>query len=194
MQLIFGTHNQNKVEEIAKILPSGHIIKSLTDLNFNSEIEESGTTLEENALIKATTIFNIFKKDCFADDTGLMVNALGGRPGVFSARYAGNKKIAKDNTNKLLSELKGVEDRRALFKTVIALILEGNKYLFEGVIKGEISTSPKGQDGFGYDPIFIPEKYELTFAQLTMHEKNKISHRSRAFKKLIEFLKSKNSI
>ena len=194
MQLIFGTHNQNKVEEISKILPSGYIIKSLTDLNFNSEIEESGTTLEENALIKATTIFNIFKKDCFADDSGLMVNALGGRPGVFSARYAGNKKIAKDNTNKLLSELKGVEDRRALFKTVIALILEGNKYLFEGVIKGEISTSPKGQDGFGYDPIFIPEKYELTFAQLTMHEKNKISHRSRAFKKLIEFLKSKNSI
>ena len=190
MQLIFGTHNQNKVEEIAKILPSGYIIKSLTDLNFNSEIEESGTTLEENALIKATTIFNIFKKDCFADDSGLMVNALGGRPGVFSARYAGNKKIAKDNTNKLLSELKGVEDRRALFKTVIALILEGNKYLFEGVIKGEISTSPKGQDGFGYDPIFIPEKYELTFAQLTMHEKNKISHRSRAFKKLIEFLES----
>ena len=190
MQLIFGTHNKNKVEEIAKILPSGYIIKSLTDLNFNSEIEESGTTLEENALIKATTIFNIFKKDCFADDSGLMVNALGGRPGVFSARYAGNKKIAKDNTNKLLSELKGVEDRRALFKTVIALILEGNKYLFEGVIKGEISTSPKGQDGFGYDPIFIPEKYELTFAQLTMHEKNKISHRSRAFKKLIEFLKS----
>jgi len=194
MQLIFGTHNQNKVEEISKILPSGYIIKSLADLNFNSEIEESGTTLEENALIKATTIFNIFKKDCFADDSGLMVNALGGRPGVFSARYAGNKKIAKDNTNKLLSELKGVEDRRALFKTVIALILEGNKYLFEGVIKGEISTSPKGQDGFGYDPIFMPEKYELTFAQLTMHEKNKISHRSRAFKKLIEFLKSKNSI
>ena len=102
MQLIFGTHNQNKVEEIAKILPSGYIIKSLTDLNFNSEIEESGTTLEENALIKATTIFNIFKKDCFADDTGLMVNALGGRPGVFSARYAGNKKIAKDNTNKTI--------------------------------------------------------------------------------------------
>ena len=190
MQLIFGTHNQNKVEEIAKILPSGYIIKSLTDLNFNSEIEESGTTLEENALIKATTIFNIFKKDCFADDTGLMVNALGGRPGVFSARYAGNKKNAKDNTNKLLSELKGIEDRRAQFKTVIALIHEGKKYLFEGVIKGEISTSPKGQDGFGYDPIFIPEKYELTFAQLTMHEKNKISHRSRAFKKLIEFLKS----
>ena len=190
MELIFGTHNLNKVEEITKILPSGYIIKSLIDLNFNTEIEESGTTLEENALIKATSIFNIFKKDCFADDSGLMVNALGGRPGVLSARYAGNQKIAKDNTDKLLSELKGVNDRRALFKTVIALILEGNKYLFEGVIKGEISTSPKGQYGFGYDPIFIPEKHELTFAQLTMHEKNKISHRSRAFKKLIEFLKS----
>ena len=190
MQLIFGTHNQNKVEEITKILPSGYVIKSLTDLNFNTEIEESGTTLEENALIKATSIFNIFKKDCFADDSGLMVNALGGRPGVLSARYAGNQKIAKDNTDKLLSELKGVNDRRAQFKTVIALILGGNKYLFEGVIKGEISTSPKGQYGFGYDPIFIPEKHELTFAQLTMHEKNKISHRARAFKKLVRFLKS----
>ena len=190
MQLIFGTHNQNKVEEITKILPSGYIIKSLTDLNFNTEIEETGTTLEENALIKATTIFNIFNKDCFADDSGLMVDALGGRPGVLSARYAGNKKIAKDNTNKLLSELKGVRDRRALFKTVIALILEGNKYLFEGVIMGEISTSPKGQYGFGYDSIFIPEKHELTFAQLTIYEKNKISHRARAFKKLVGFLKS----
>ena len=110
-----------------------------------------------------------------------MVNALGGRPGVYSARYAGNKKIAKDNTKKLLNELKGVKDRRALFKTVIALILEGNKYLFEGVIKGEISTSPKGQYGFGYDPILF-EKHELTFAQLTMYEKNKISHRARAFR------------
>ena len=190
MQLIFGTHNQNKVEEITKILPSGYVIKSLTDLNFNTEIEESGTTMEENALIKATSIFNIFKKDCFADDSGLMVNALGGRPGVLSARYAGNQKIAKDNTDKLLCELKGVNDRRAQFKTVIVLILEGNKYLFEGVIKGEISTSPKGQYGFGYDPIFIPEKHELTFAQLTMHEKNKISHRARAFKKLAGFLKS----
>ena len=190
MELIFGTHNLNKVEEITEILPSGYIIKSLTDLNFNNEIEESGKTLEENALIKATSIFNIFKKDCFADDSGLMVNALGGRPGVLSARYAGNQKIAKDNTDKLLSELKGVNDRRAQFKTVIALILEGNKYLFEGVIKGEISTNPKGQYGFGYDPIFIPEKHELTFAELTMREKNKISHRARAFNKLIGFLKS----
>ena len=190
MQLIFGTHNQNKIEEITKILPSGFVIKSLTDLNFNTEIEEPGTTLEQNALIKATSIFNIFKKDCFADDSGLMVNVLKGRPGVLSARYAGEQKIAKDNNDKLLSELEGVNDRRAQFKTVIALILEGNKYLFEGVIKGELSTSPKGQYGFGYDPIFIPEKHELTFAQLTMHEKNKISHRARAFKKLVGFLKS----
>ena len=145
MQLIFGTHNKNKVEEITKILPSGYIIKSLTDLNFNSEIEESGTTLEENALIKATTIFNIFKKDCFADDSGLMVNALGGRPGVFSARYAGNKKIAKDNTNKLLSELKGVEDRRALFKTVIALILEGINTYLRGSLREKFRQAQKAK-------------------------------------------------
>ena len=190
MELIFGTHNNNKVEEIIKLLPSGYVLKSLTDLNFNTEIEESGTTLEENALIKATTIFNVFKKDCFADDSGLEVFALGGKPGVYSARYAGNQKNAKDNTRKILGELKGVNDRRAQFRTVIAFILGGTEYLFEGIIKGEISASPKGQNGFGYDPIFIPEKHRLTFAQLTLSEKNKISHRSRAFKKLVEFLKS----
>jgi XTP/dITP diphosphohydrolase len=137
------------------------MLKSLTDLNYDSEIEETGLTLEENALIKARTIFNTFKKDCFADDSGLEVSALGGKPGVFSARYAGNHRNAEDNTQNL----------------------------FEGIIKGEISNSPLGQNGFGYDPIFIPEKQPLTFAQLTLYEKNKISHRSRAFEKLVEFLK-----
>lgn len=189
MELIFGTHNDNKVKEINSLLPSGYIIKSLTDLGYNTEIEESGTTLEENALIKAKTIFNTFKKNCFADDSGLEVFALGGKPGVYSARYAGNHKNAEDNTDKILHELKGINDRQAQFRTVIALIFEGSEYLFEGIIKGKISTMPLGRNGFGYDPIFIPEKHQLTFAQLKLNEKNKISHRSRAFQKLVEFLK-----
>jgi XTP/dITP diphosphohydrolase len=189
MELIFGTHNNNKLIEIHKLLPSGYMLKSLTDLNYDSEIEETGLTLEENALIKARTIFNTFKKDSFADDSGLEVSALGGKPGVFSARYAGNHRNAEDNTQKILREMKGITDRQAQFRTVIALIVEGTEYLFEGIIKGEISNSPLGQNGFGYDPIFIPEKQPLTFAQLTLYEKNKISHRSRAFEKLVEFLK-----
>ena len=189
MELIFGTHNNNKLIEIHKLLPSGYMLKSLTDLNYDSEIEETGLTLEENALIKARTIFNTFKKDCFADDSGLEVSALGGKPGVFSARYAGNHRNAEDNTQKILREMKGITDRQAQFRTVIALIVEGTEYLFEGIIKGEISNSPLGQNGFGYDPIFIPANQPLTFAQLTLYEKNKISHRSSAFEKLVEFLK-----
>ena len=189
MELIFGTHNKNKITEINKLLPYSFVLKSLTDLNYNSKIEETGTTLEENALIKARTIFNTFKKDCFADDSGLEVSALEGKPGVFSARYAGSHRNAEDNTQKILGELKGVNDRQAQFRTVIALILGGTEYLFEGIIKGEISNSPLGQNGFGYDPIFIPEKQPFTFAQLTLSEKNKISHRSMAFEKLVEFLK-----
>ena len=189
MELIFATHNNNKVLEINKLLPSGYVLNSLTDLNYDSEIEESGVTLEENALIKARTIFNTFKKDCFAGDSGLEVSALEGKPGVYSARYAGNHKNAEDNTQKILLELKGVNDRQAQFRTVIALIIGGTECLFEGIIKGEISNQPMGHNGFGYDPIFIPEKQPLTFAQLTLSEKNKISHRSRAFQKLVEFLK-----
>ncbi len=189
MELIFGTHNKNKIIEINKLLPFSFVLKSLTDLNYNSKIEETGTTLEENALIKARTIFNTFKKDCFADDSGLEVSALEGKPGVFSARYAGSHRNAEDNIQKILGELKGVNDRQAQFRTVIALILGGTEYLFEGIIKGEISNSPLGQNGFGYDPIFIPEKQPFTFAQLTLSEKNKISHRSMAFEKLVEFLK-----
>ena len=178
MELIFGTHNNNKLIEIHKLLPSGYMLKSLTDLNYDSEIEETGLTLEENALIKARTIFNTFKKDCFADDSGLEVSALGGKPGVFSARYAGNHRNAEDNTQKILREMKGITDRQAQFRTVIALIVEGTEYLFEGNIKGEISNSPLGQNGFGYDPIFIPEGYHKTFAELGDTIKNTISHRA----------------
>ena len=189
MELIFGTHNKNKTEEINKLLPSGYIVKSLTNINYESEIEESGSTLEENGLIKVRTIFDTYKKNCFADDSGLEVFALGGKPGVYSARYAGNQKNAEDNTNKILNELKGAEDRQAQFRTVIALIFNETEYLFEGIIKGQIVEKPIGHNGFGYDSVFIPEKEGLTFAQMTLSEKNKISHRSRAFQKLIEFLK-----
>ena len=191
MELIFGTQNENKVEEIIKLLPPNFLVKSLSELNFETEIEESGTTLEENALIKARVIFNTFKKDCFADDSGLEVNVLFGKPGVYSARYAGNQKNAQDNMYKLLYELRNEEDRKAQFRTVIALILNGSEYLFEGAVKGEIIYTQRGEKGFGYDPIFAPEKHGLTFAQMSLSQKNKISHRSKAFQKLVQFLKSK---
>ena len=191
MELIFGTQNDNKVEEIIKLLPPNFLVKSLSDLNFETEIEESGATLEENALIKARVIFNTFKKDCFADDSGLEVNVLSGKPGVYSARYAGNQKNAQNNMDKLLYDLRNEEDRKAQFRTVIALILNGSEYLFEGVVKGEIIYIQRGEKGFGYDPIFAPEKNGLTFAQMSLSQKNKISHRSKAFQKLVQFLKSK---
>ena len=191
MELIFGTHNENKVEEINGLLPTDFIVKSLRELKFETEIDETGSSLEENALIKARVIFNTFKKNCFADDSGLEVSALGGKPGVHSARYAGNQKNAQDNMSKLLHELKDLSDRKSQFRTLIALILNGREYLFEGIVKGEIIYTPQGEKGFGYDPIFVPEKYTITFAQMSLYEKNKISHRSRAFQKLVQFLKVK---
>ena len=191
MELIFGTHNENKVEEINGLLPTDFIVKSLTELKFETKIDETGSSLEENALIKARVIFNTFKKNCFADDSGLEVSALGGKPGVHSARYAGNQKNAQDNMSKLLHELKDLTDRKSQFRTLIALILNGREYLFEGIVKGKIIYTPQGEKGFGYDPIFVPEKYTTTFAQMSLYEKNKISHRSIAFQKLVQFLKSK---
>ena len=191
MELIFGTHNENKVEEINGLLPTDFIVKSLTELKFETKIDETGSSLEENALIKARVIFNTFKKNCFADDSGLEVSALGGKPGVHSARYAGNQKNAQDNMSKLLHELKDLTDRKSQFRTLIALILNGREYLFEGIGKGKIIYTPQGEKGFGYDPIFVPEKYTTTFAQMSLYEKNKISHRSIAFQKLVQFLKSK---
>jgi len=194
MELIFCTHNENKVIEINKLLPEEFQLIGLSDLGFSDEIEETGSTLEENALIKVRTIYNSYKKNCFADDSGLEVDALKGKPGVYSARYAGNQKNANDNISRLLEELKEIDDRKARFRTVIALILDGKEYLFEGIAKGKISRSPIGRNGFGYDPIFIPENQKLSFAQLTLLEKNKISHRSLAFHKLLEFLKANKSI
>ena len=191
MELIFATHNQNKVEEITAILPPVIEIKSLRDINFKNEISETSDTLQGNALIKARTIFNQFKRNCFADDTGLEVEVLNGDPGVLSARYAGNQNIAIDNIKKLLRKLKNHDNRKAQFRTVIALIYDRNEYFFEGIIKGKIIGEAKGNNGFGYDPIFQPENYFLSFAQLDKEEKNKISHRAKAFRKLINFLKGK---
>ena len=191
MELIFATHNQNKVEEITAILPPVIEIKSLRDINFKNEISETSETLQGNALIKARTIFNQFKRNCFADDTGLEVEVLNGNPGVLSARYAGNQNIAIDNIKKLLRNLKNHDNRKAQFRTVIALIYDRNEYFFEGIIKGKIIGEAKGNNGFGYDPIFQPENYFLSFAQLDKEEKNKISHRAKAFRKLINFLRVK---
>ena len=191
MELIFATHNQNKVEEISAILPPVIEIKSLRDINFKNEISETSETLQGNALIKARTIFNQFKRNCFADDTGLEVEVLNGDPGVLSARYAGNQNIAIDNIKKLLRKLKNHDNRKAQFRTVIALIYDRNEYFFEGIVKGKIIREAKGNNGFGYDPIFQPENYILSFAQLDKEEKNKISHRAKAFRKLINFLKVK---
>ena len=189
MELIFATHNQNKVKEISAILPSIIKLKSLNDLNFTDQIPETSKTLKGNALIKARTIFNKFQRDCFADDTGLEVEALNGAPGVYSARYAGNKKRDEDNMYKLLKELRNHDNTKAQFRTVIALIYNHKEFIFEGIIKGKIIKEIKGGNGFGYDPIFQPENHLLSFAELSTEKKNKISHRAIAFRKLIDFLK-----
>ena len=189
MRLVFATHNQHKVSEIKIILPPPVNLVSLDDLGFKEEIPETADTLAGNALQKAEYVFKRFNCDCFSDDTGLEVNALDGRPGVYSARYAGENKSADDNIKKLLAEMQGKKDRSALFKTVIAVIINGKPTLFEGVVKGTIAVEKMGEKGFGYDPIFIPEGYSGSFAQMTIEEKNKISHRGLAVKKFTTWLK-----
>lgn len=194
MELIFATHNQNKVLEISAILPSIIELKSLSDLNFTDQIPETSKTLKGNALIKAKTIYNKFQRDCFADDTGLEVEVLNGAPGVYSARFAGNNKRDGDNIFKLLKELENQNNTKAQFRTVIALIYKHEEFIFEGIIKGKIINEIKGDNGFGYDPIFQPENYSLSFAEISTEEKNKISHRAIAFRKLVDFLKVKTRI
>ncbi len=189
-ELIFATHNQNKTDEIRAILPQ-YNLQSLADISFTDEIEETGKTLKENALIKAQTIFDKLGKACFADDTGLEVDALNGAPGVYSARYAGNEADSEKNMTKLLAELANKDDRSAAFKTVIAYIdAAGASHLFEGTVEGEIVFEKMGDSGFGYDPIFKPAGYEQTFAQMTPIQKNEISHRSRAVALFISFLRA----
>lgn len=194
MKVIFASHNKNKTREIASLLDGLIQVYSLADIGFFEEIIESGSTLDENALIKAQTLFKHTGMNCFADDTGLMVEALNGQPGIHSARYAGEQKSSADNIIKLLEALKGKENRKAFFKTTICLILNGKIHYFEGILQGKISHEMRGKDGFGYDPIFIPAGFSKTLAEMTLEEKNAISHRARAFMAMrIFFMKNANS-
>ena len=188
-KLVFATNNAHKLEEVAAILGNQIELLSLNDIDCHTDIPETAETLEGNALLKSSFIYKNYHLDCFADDTGLEVEALNGAPGVYSARYAeGEEHDAQANMRKLLHELEGKENRKAQFRTAISLILDGKEYLFEGVIKGEIIQEKRGDSGFGYDPIFKPEGYQQTFAELGNEIKNKISHRALAVQKLCEFL------
>jgi XTP/dITP diphosphohydrolase len=188
INLIFATSNQNKVLEIQKILPKKFNIKSLKDLNYFEDVPENETTIEGNAIFKAKYIYEKFNINVFADDTGLEVEALNGEPGVHSARYAGTTRNSEKNIKKLLKNLKNIKNRNARFKTVIALIINNKLHIFSGIVEGYILDSPKGNNGFGYDPIFCPNGFDKSFAELTLKEKNLISHRSFAMKKLIDFI------
>lgn len=188
MKLVFSTHNQNKFEEVEKLVPTHVKLISLDGIGCYEEIPETGQTLEENAQIKADYVTLNYGLPCFSDDTGLLVNALNGAPGVYSARYAGEEKNADLNMDKLLLELQSHEDRTARFETVIALNLYSKKYLFKGTVHGTITKQKKGGNGFGYDPIFQPEGFNRTFAELSMEQKNSFSHRARAITQLIAFL------
>ena len=194
MILIFATHNHNKAREVQAALPVGFEVKTLDDIGFVDEIPETGKTLEANALIKARALFEAHHVDCFADDTGLEVEALDGEPGVYSARYAGESANAENNISKLLEALKDSSNRKARFRTVFALILAGNEYLFEGIVEGSITKEKKGASGFGYDPVFQPDGYIATFAEMSMEEKNAISHRAIALIKMAEFIKERLTI
>ena len=190
-KLVFATNNAHKLEEVAAILGDQVELLSLNDIGCQADIPETAETLEGNALLKSSYIYKNYHLDCFADDTGLEVEALNGAPGVYSARYAGGKgHDAQANMLKLLHELDGKENRKAQFRTAISLILDGKEYLFEGVIKGEIIKEKRGDSGFGYDPVFMPEGYDRTFAELGNDIKNQISHRALAVQKLCEFLQS----
>lgn len=188
MKLVFATHNPNKFREIKSLLP-GHIeLLSLTDIGCDEDIEETGNTIDENAIIKAEYVRNHYGYDCFADDTGLEVESLAGAPGVYSARYAGDEKNDEANLEKLLSQLEKREDRTARFKTVIALNLKGHENLFTGICEGTILKEKRGDQGFGYDPVFLPKGFDKSFAEMELSEKSKISHRGMAFRELIEYL------
>jgi XTP/dITP diphosphohydrolase len=189
--LIFATHNENKVKEVCSLLGTDYDILSLREIAYLDDIPEPYDTLEANAREKSSVIYRLTGRNCFSEDTGLEIQVLGGRPGVLSARYAGPGKVAKDNIAKVLSEMTGIEDRSARFRTVISLFIGGEEYQFEGVCTGRIAREPKGDEGFGYDPIFKPTGAEKTFAQMTMSEKALHSHRARAFEKLTSFLQER---
>ena len=190
IELIFASHNKNKAYEIEKKLAAQYKIITLDDIGIHDEIIENGLTLTENAIIKAEFVFKKINKNCFADDTGLMVDALNGEPGVFSARYAGTEKIDNNNMDLLLKNLTGIENRKAKFVTAICLIYQGVQHMIEGELHGRIIDEKRGNYGFGYDPIFVPDGYDITLAEMDMDEKNKISHRAKAIEKMKMLLES----
>ena len=187
-EIVFATNNLHKLEEVRHLAGTDIRILSLKEIGCNEDIPEDADTLEGNASIKSRYVSGKFGIDCFADDTGLEIDALGGRPGVRSARYAGEECIAANNVKKVLAEMEGMADRRARFRTVISLIINGKEMIFEGVVEGTILHSPRGTDGFGYDPVFLPDGKDKSFAEMSLEDKNKISHRARAIEKLIGHL------
>lgn len=191
MKLVFATNNKHKLEEVRAIIGNRVEILSLNDIDCHDDIPETADTLQGNALIKAHYIHEKYNVDCFADDTGLEVEALGGAPGVYSARYAGEECDSQANMHKLLENLTGENNRNAQFRTVIALIIKGEEKLFNGIVKGKISREKMGNSGFGYDPIFIPEGFSQSFAQMSSEMKNSISHRYRATEQLSNYLKER---
>jgi len=190
-QLVFATNNAHKLEEVAAKIEGQINLLSLNDIGCTDDIAETGTTFRENAAIKSHFIYNKYKLDCFGDDSGLEIDALNGEPGVYSARYAGEHGNHDANINKVLSELQNITDRKARFRTVISLIWNGDEHFFEGTIEGTIRQERSGFEGFGYDPIFQPDGYNVTFAEMRLDEKNKISHRAIAMEKLVDFLNGK---
>lgn len=188
MKLVFATNNQHKLQEIKHLLNGSFELLSLNDINCDEEIPENQETIEGNAAEKSFYIYNKFGLNCFADDTGLEIEALNGEPGVYSARYAGEEKSAEKNMDLVLQKLAEIKNRKARFKTVISLVIDGREIQFEGIVNGHILEEKRGKTGFGYDPIFQPNESNLSFAELTMEEKSKISHRGRAVQKLVEYL------
>lgn len=189
-KLVFATNNEHKIRELRQILKGEFELLSLNDIGCNEEIQETGTTLESNAAQKSYYIWNKYGLNCFADDTGLEINALGNEPGVYSARYAGDEKSSAANMQKVLDKMRDVTDRCARFRCVFSLIIEGKEQQFEGIVEGVILKETQGDGGFGYDPIFMPDGYRDSFANLSPEEKNQISHRGLAVMKLVEYLKN----
>lgn len=188
MKLVFATNNKNKIKEIKNLLGNSIELLSLADINCLEEIPETSDTIAGNALQKAQYVFDKYGYNCFADDTGLEIESLNGEPGIYSARYAGAQRDANDNMDKVITNLKNKTNRNAHFKTVIALIIDGKEALFEGIAEGEITETKSGSEGFGYDPIFKPQGYDITFSEMSLDEKNKISHRGKAVRLLAEHL------
>ena len=194
MKIVFATHNKNKFHEVKSMMPDPIELMSLDDIDCFDDIPETASTIEGNALLKSRYIRKNFGINCFADDTGLEVDALDNAPGVFSARYAGPDCNAEDNISKLLSELNGIKNRSARFKTAISLSIEDREIMFVGICNGRIIDAPRGNLGFGYDPIFQPEGFEITFAEMSLEQKSEIGHRGKAIRKLIDYLSGSSSI